>query len=91
MAKCDLCDAHCGAAKLVQLLDSYKVPGVVDICHDCEKWANKMKSDMLLEIAPRMRSAIAERRGVPAVVLVAHRSWWQRITGTRAAAQGDGK
>jgi hypothetical protein len=39
-----------------QLLDSYQVPGVVDICPECVKWANKCKSAMLLEIAARMRA-----------------------------------
>lgn len=77
MATCDLCGADCGAAKLVQLLDSYKVAGVVDICPDCEKWANKLKSDMLLEIAPRMRVAIAERKGLPPPA--APKVWWRRL------------
>jgi hypothetical protein len=78
MAKCDLCGADCGAAKLVQLLTNYQAAGVVDICPDCEKWANKLKSDMLLEIAPRMRAAIAERKGMPPPA--APQVWWQRFT-----------
>lgn len=65
MAKCDLCGADCKASELVQLLDSYQVPGVVDICPSCRQWADKLKSDMLLEIAPRLRAAIAERQGQP--------------------------
>lgn len=73
MAKCDLCGANCRAVDLVQLLDSYQEAGVVDICPACEKWANKLKSDMLGEIAPRLRAAIAERKGVPP-----RRAWWRR-------------
>ena len=49
----------------MQLLDNYQVPGVVDICPACANWANKVKSDMLLEIAPRMRAAIAQRQEQP--------------------------
>lgn len=78
MAKCDLCGESCAAAELVQLLDSYQVPGVVDICRDCEKWANRLKSDMVLEIAPRMRASIAERAGVPPPS--APPVWWRRIS-----------
>jgi hypothetical protein len=66
MAACDLCGKHCAAIKLLQLLESYQAAGVVDICPDCEKWANKLKSDMLLEIAPRLRAAVAQRKGTPA-------------------------
>jgi hypothetical protein len=73
-----LCNADCGAAKLAQLLDNYKAAGVVDICRDCEKWANKLKRDMLLEIAPRVRAAIAERKGMPPPA--APKIWWRRFT-----------
>ena len=83
MAKCDLCNAHCSAAQLVQLLDSYKVNGVLDLCPACEKWASKLKSDMLLEIAPRMRAAIAERKGMPPPAAL--QSWWRRHTFVRKA------
>lgn len=65
MAKCDLCGKDCAAYQMTQLLESYRVPGVVDICPTCTKWANSLKSDMLLEIAPRMRAAIAQRQDAP--------------------------
>ena len=77
MAKCDMCCQDCKAIRLVQLLDNYQAAGVVDICPDCEKWANKIKSDMLLEIGPRMRAAIAERKGLPPPVLP--QLWWRRL------------
>ena len=61
MAACDLCGNRVKAHALVQLLDSYKVAGVEDICSECEKWANKLKSDLLAEIAPKMREAVAAK------------------------------
>lgn len=87
MVKCDLCNADCSAAKLVQLLDIYKAAGVVEICPDCEAWANKRKSDMLLEIAPRLRAAIAERKGLPPPA--APKVWWRRL-GLLALTPNDG-
>lgn len=84
MAKCDLCGADCGAHRMVQLLPSYQAGGVVDVCPDCEKWANKLKSDMLLEIGPRMRSAIAERKNAPPVPAAV--VWWRK--GLRAIGAG---
>lgn len=75
MAKCDLCSHDCKAMSLVQLLNGYQAAGVVDICPDCEKWANKIKSDMLSEIGPRMRAAIVERKGLPQPL---QRRWWER-------------
>ena len=63
MATCDLCGAACGAAKLTQLRQEYQADGIADLCPDCAKWADKLKSDMLLEIPSRMRESIAERKG----------------------------
>ncbi len=74
MATCDLCGAACGAAKLAQLRQEYQADGVEDLCPDCAKWADKLKSDMLLEIPSRMRESVAERKGRN------HReSWWRRL------------
>lgn len=80
MAKCDLCGGDCRASYLSQLLNQYQAAGVVDICPDCEKWANKLKGGMLDEIPPRMRAAIAakkaaqpERPKLP---------WWRRMLGS---------
>ena len=78
MAKCDLCCRDCSAVNLVQLLDNYQVDGVADVCPICAKWANKAKSDMLLEIAPRMRAAIAARK--VARPASAARALWRRFT-----------
>jgi len=64
MAKCDLCDRSCPSYDLVQLRDQYQINEVVDICPDCARWADKLKSDLLSEIAPKMREAIAEKKGV---------------------------
>lgn len=76
MAKCDLCGGHCRANDLVQLRDQYQAAGVVDICPACEKWANKQKSDMLDEIPPRMRAAIADKNGKQPEAPRA--PWWRR-------------
>ena len=77
MAKCDLCGNNCKAIELVQLLDSYQTVGIVDICRCCEKWANKLKRDMLAEIAPRMRAAIEGRKGESPPE--PRKSWWRRF------------
>lgn len=80
MAKCDLCGGDCRASDLVQLLDQYQAAGVVDICPSCEKWANKQKFDMLGEIAPRMRAAIAARKGAQPEAPRA--PWWRLVFGS---------
>lgn len=76
MAKCDLCGGECKAHAMTTLLEQYQIPGVAEICPDCTRWANKTKSDLLGEIAPSMRSAIAEKKGqpLPAAPVV----WWAR-------------
>lgn len=79
MAKCDLCGSNCGAQTMVQLRDNYQIAGVVDICGDCEKWVNKLKGDMLSEIAPRMRDAIAVRKGAPIPAPGTPKGWWMRF------------
>lgn len=61
MAKCDLCGKYCLAHEMASLVKNYHIENVTDICKLCEKWANKTKSDMLLEIPIRMRSAIKLR------------------------------
>lgn len=77
MAKCDLCGGQCKAADMNTLLNQYQIAGVAELCPDCERWATKIKGDMLGEIAPRMRAAIAEKKGAPppAPPLV----WWRRM------------
>lgn len=78
MAKCDLCGNDCSAMNLAQLRDAYQAAGVVDVCPSCAKWANKTKSDMLMEIEPRMRAAIATRKKAQPVS--AARALWRRFT-----------
>lgn len=74
MATCDLCGTACSAAKLMQLRQEYQADDIADLCPDCAKWADKLKSDMLLEIPSRMRESIAERKGHT------HREpWWRRF------------
>ena len=87
MAKCDLCGCNCAAADMAELLNSYKVDGVVDICPGCRKSLDKVKSDLLAEIAPRMRAAIAERmgKGIPTLLPAPRQSWWSRLFGGRYA------
>ena len=85
MAKCDLCGCTCPAADMEQLLDSYKVGGVVDICPGCRKCLDKVKSDLLAEIAPRMREAISQRMTTPGTLTLLpaplRQSWWSRLFG----------
>jgi hypothetical protein len=73
MAKCDLCGESCKAYQMQQLRSEYAVDGVNDICSDCASWASKIKSDMIDEIAPRMRAAISDRRYMQKEV------WWRRF------------
>lgn len=73
MAYCDLCEAHCKAGDLQTLLTQYQAAGVVDVCPACEKWATKLKSDMIGEIPGRMQAAITERKGLPP------KPWWRRL------------
>lgn len=72
---CDLCGAtNC---HLSTLLDQYQTPEVKELCSDCERWANKTKGDLLLEISPRMRAAITERKGAPPPAPPV--AWWRRV------------
>ena len=84
MAKCDLCGGTCGLHDLTTLLDGYQVDGIKDICRDCERWASKLKGDMLLEIGPKMRAAIRERVGLPPPAPAV--AWWRRSLRTLCAA-----
>ena len=61
MAKCDLCGGAVPARELEQLMPSYRVDGIEDICRSCTKWANKLKSDLLDSIPVDMQKAIQER------------------------------
>lgn len=63
MAKCDLCGGSCAALELEQLMTMYQIPGVVDVCPACSRWASKVKGQMLDAIPGQMRSAILRRRG----------------------------
>jgi len=65
MAKCDLCNQTCPGHQLAELRERYQIPGVIDVCPECERWTNKLKSDLLDQIAPKMREAIAEKKGKP--------------------------
>ena len=60
--KCDLCEENCEATRITTLREPYRIFGVEDICPTCMDWANKLKSDLLDEIGPKMRSAISERK-----------------------------
>lgn len=62
MARCDLCDARVNAGDLRQLLGSYQMDGVVDVCPSCAKWADKTKARMFAEASQRVRDAIKARR-----------------------------
>jgi hypothetical protein len=62
MAKCDLCDAQCKSSKLVQLREPYQVPGVVDLCPACRKWADGTKDALMSQIAPQMRTLVQARK-----------------------------
>ena len=73
MAHCDLCEAHCKVGDLQTLLTQYQAAGVVDVCPACEKWATKLKGDMIREIPERMQAAITERKGKPP------KPWWSRL------------
>ena len=74
MAKCDLCDTPGKLSTMTELLDIYQVEGVIDICPDCAIWANKLKTQLLAEVAPKVRAAIAERRGLPPAQ---KKPWWR--------------
>lgn len=80
MAKCDLCGGDCKALELEQLLSSLQVEGVVDVCPNCRRWANDLKGSLLSEIPPKMREAIAARKGAAPAFLPGP-TRWQRFKG----------
>jgi len=65
VAKCDCCGSQCSAHELQQLVPSYQVDGIVDICPACRKAADSEKARLLDSIAPAMRSFIRARAGRP--------------------------
>lgn len=62
MAKCDLCAGECRASDLVQLLQQYQVPGVVDVCPECATWASKRKSALIAETVTTLRAEISAKK-----------------------------
>ena len=65
MTRCDLCNSECKASSLEQLLESYQIKGVVEICPACRKWVNSVRASLLGEAHNNVRAAIAERAGMP--------------------------
>jgi len=61
MAKCDLCGGVVPARELEQLLPSYRVDGIEDICRSCAKWSNNVKGKLLDFIQADMQKAVQER------------------------------
>lgn len=62
MARCDLCNKVVSSNQMEQLRDSYQIPGVIDICPECARWADKAKVALLDEIAEKMRSLVQTRK-----------------------------
>lgn len=82
VATCDLCGRHCQASEMAQLLESYQVDGITDICPSCQKKANKAKSDLLGEITPKMREAIramAAEHGKQGLEPAPKKGWLRRL------------
>lgn len=74
MATCDLCGGSCTTTDLSELRTPFRIYGVCDICPECTKWANKQHTALVLEIGPKMRELITERKGNPKPT-----SWWRRL------------
>ena len=61
MAKCDLCGKTCSASSMEQLLSSYQVCGIEDLCPSCVKDVNNIKGDYLDNIAKHVKEGIKKR------------------------------
>jgi hypothetical protein len=65
MAKCDLCGAHCTPLDMRQLLRSYQIPGVVDLCPSCANWVDKTKLELMSKVADGLKTAIIKKKALP--------------------------
>lgn len=78
MAMCDCCGSQCSAHELQQLVPSYQVDGIVDICPACRKAADGEKARLLAGIAPAMQGFIRARSARPPGrrLSLASALWW---------------
>ena len=75
MAKCDLCGCACRPVEMAQLLQTYQVGGIVDVCRECEHWATSLKCDLVAEHVPKLRAAILAKACTP----TRPAPWWRRL------------
>lgn len=69
MARCDLCEGSCRPEELRPLLDSYRSPGLVDLCGKCAEWADETKFKRMAEASDKVRADISARRASPRLTL----------------------
>lgn len=62
MATCDLCGNSYHSYQVHILNESYRVNGIVDLCPECGKFADKTKRELLAKITPGIRMALLERK-----------------------------
>lgn len=74
MSRCDLCTDSCEAYRLEELPPLLRTKHVAHICPACSEWVEGVHQRMVSTLAPRMRSAIAQRNG-----LEPRTPWWRQL------------
>lgn len=75
MARCDRCLASCDPFKLAQLLESYRINGIVDVCPVCRKELDDYKELLLDEIDAKMREKVAANKPAKRSIFSFLRVW----------------
>lgn len=63
MAKCDVCNAQVASGDMEQLLSSYKVDGIVDLCPTCSSLINAKKGVYLDQVTDLVKAELIRMRG----------------------------
>lgn len=74
MALCDLCDKDVDTYMLEALPPMLRTSEVAHICPTCSAWVDRKHTRMVNALAPKMREAILNRRGVMPTI-----PWWRRV------------
>jgi hypothetical protein len=63
MAHCDLCGKHAEASSMSPLKVRFQMPGVSDICGECDEWAADQHTRLIRRAGDELETLIRARAG----------------------------